>query len=185
MAANNVFIHEAAFVSGGAEIGEGTKVWINCQIREKAEIGRNCIISKDTYIDFGVKIGDNVKIQNGVSVYHGVTIEDDVFVGPNAVFTNDYYPRAQNPEWEVRETLLKKGSSVGANATIICGHTLGEYCMVGAGSVVTHNVAPHALVVGNPAKQIGRVCKCGQRADGGVCQACGFKLPQDEKAEKE
>jgi acetyltransferase-like isoleucine patch superfamily enzyme len=172
-----VFIHESAHVSDDARIGEGTKVWINVQIREHADIGRNCIISKDAYVDHGVKIGDGSKIQNGVSVYSGVTIEDEVFVGPNAVFTNDYYPRAQNPDWEITPTLIRRGASLGANCTIVCGHTVGEYAMVGAGSVVTEDVAPYALVVGNPARQVGRVCRCGVRADGGVCPKCGYALP--------
>jgi acetyltransferase-like isoleucine patch superfamily enzyme len=157
----NVYIDNSAHVSDEAEIGEGTKVWINSQIRENVHIGENCIISKDTYVDYSVCIGDNVKIQNGVSVYHGVTIEDDIFIGPNVAFTNDFYPRAFNSDFEVKPTTVKKGASVGANATIVCGNTLGEYCMVGSGSVVTHDVPSFALVVGNPARQIGRVCKCG------------------------
>jgi acetyltransferase-like isoleucine patch superfamily enzyme len=173
----DVFIHETAHVSGEAHIGEGTKVWINVQIREHARIGKNCIISKDAYVDHGVEIGDHSKIQNGVSVYSGVKIEDGVFVGPNAVFTNDYYPRAQNPDWVITPTLIKHGASLGANCTIVCGNTVGEYAMVGAGSVVTEDVAPYALVVGNPARQIGRVCKCGMRADDGACPKCGYRLP--------
>lgn len=177
---HNVFIHESAHVSDQADIGPDSKVWINSQIRERAKIGSNCIISKDTYIDFDVAIGDNVKIQNGVSVYHGVNIGNDVFVGPNAVFTNDYYPRASNPDWEVRETVLEDGCSVGANATIVCGHTLGRYCMVGAGSVVTKDVPPHALVVGNPARVIGYVCKCGERMEQNqTCGKCGYTLSVD------
>ena len=169
---DNIFIHPAAHVSGDAKIGAGTKIWINAQIREGAIIGKNCIIGKDTYIDTGVMIGDGVKIQNGVSVFNGVTIEDDVFIGPNAVFTNDYHPRATNADWQIRPTLLKRGCSVGANATIICGSTLGEYCMIGAGSVVTKDVPPCALVVGNPAKIIGHVCECGRRLEEGFCPSC-------------
>jgi len=177
---DNVYIHETAHVADSAEIGEGTKIWINVQIREDVKIGKGCIISKDAYIDHAVTIGDLVKVQNGVSVYNGVTIEDEVFVGPNVAFTNDYYPRAQNPQWEVSPTYIRKGASLGANSTIVCGHTVGEYAMVGAGSVVTKDVAPYALVVGNPAKPIGRVCKCGARADDGVCPKCGFALPAQE-----
>lgn len=175
----DVFIHETAHVSPKATIGKGTKIWINVQIREDAEIGEDCIISKDAYIDHAVKIGSRVKIQNSVSVYNGVTIEDEVFVGPNAVFTNDYYPRAQNPDWTVSKTHIGKGASLGANCTIVCGHAVGEYAMVGAGSVVTQDVAPYALVVGNPAKAVGRVCRCGQRADSGRCERCGFELPNE------
>ena len=174
----DVFIHETAHVSPEAKIGAGTKIWINVQIREDAEIGENCIISKDAYIDHAVKIGNGVKVQNSVSIYNGVTIEDEVFVGPNAVFTNDYYPRAQNPEWQVSPTFIKKGSSLGANCTVVCGHTVNEYAMVGAGSVVTKDVEAYTLVVGNPAKKIGRVCKCGARADNGICEKCGFVLPK-------
>lgn len=172
-----VYIDPTAHVSDRAAIGAGTKIWINAQIRENAEIGENCVISKDVYIDHGVKIGNNVKIQNGVSVFNGVTIEDDVFVGPNVAFTNDYYPRAFNPSWQISETLVKHGASIGANATIVCRHTLGEYCLVGAGSVVTADVAPYTLVVGNPARPIGKVCRCGRRLFNGlVCPECGFDL---------
>jgi len=170
----SVFIHETANVSPDANIGDGTKIWINSQVREYASIGSNCIISKDTYIDEYVTIGDRVKIQNGVSVYHGVTIEDDVFVGPNVTFTNDHVPRAFNSSWKLSETNVKKGASIGANATIVCGITIGEYAMIGAGSVVTKNVESHALVIGNPAKLVGYVCKCGGRlSDDNICGQCG------------
>ena len=180
MSKTDKFIHPSAYVSQEAEIGEGTKVWINSQIREGAVIGRDCIISKDTYIDAGVRIGERCKIQNGVSVYHGVTLEEEVFLGPNAAFTNDFYPRAQNPSWQVKETLVKKGASVGANATIVCGNTLGEYSMVGSGSVVTHDVPPYTLVVGNPARPSGKVCQCGHKLeDNFVCPVCGFVLPEE------
>jgi len=174
---SNLFVHETAHIANNANIGENTKIWINVQIRENAVIGSNCIISKDVYIDHAVTIGNGVKIQNGVSVYHGVTIEDDVFVGPYVVFTNDHYPRAQNSQWEVSTTLIKKGASLGANSTIVCGHTIGEYAMIGAGSVVTKDVPPYALVGGNPAHYMGRVCKCGCLVDGGRCPKCGFVLP--------
>lgn len=176
------YIDETAHVSDKARIGENTKVWINAQIREEAEIGSNCIISKDVYIDHAVKIGNNVKIQNGVSVFNGVTIEDDVFVGPNAAFTNDYYPRAFNADWEISNTLVKKGASIGANATVVCRHTLGTYCMVGAGSVVVDDVEPYTLVVGNPARPVGKVCRCGTRlGDDLVCPKCGFDLKKELK----
>ena len=175
----SIYIDETAHVSEKAKIGDGTKIWINVQVREDAEIGENCIISKDVYIDHAVKIGNNVKIQNGVSVYNGVTVEDDVFIGPNAAFTNDYYPRAFNADWEISETKVEKGASIGANATIVCRHTLGTYCMVGAGSVETDNVPPYTLVDGNPACPIGKVCRCGTRVgDDLVCPKCGFKIPE-------
>ncbi|WP_072681710.1 acyltransferase [Arcobacter sp. LA11] len=163
---NNIFIHETANVSEMALIGENTKIWINSQIREKSSIGDNCIISKDTYIDTQVSIGNNCKIQNSVSVYQGVTIEDDVFVGPNACFTNDKVPRAFDPEWKITPTLIKKGASIGANATVICGITIGEYAMVAAGSVVTKDVAPYSLVMGNPAKHYSFVDKMGNKLEG-------------------
>lgn len=174
---NSVFIHDSANVSEGATIGAGTKVWINSQIREGSIVGESCIISKDTYIDTGVKIGSRVKIQNGVSVYHGVEIEDDVFVGPNAAFTNDRVPRAFNADWKITETRIRRGASIGANATIICGNEIGEYAMVGAGSVVTKDVPAYGLVVGNPARLIGYVCRCGNRLhDDGICPACGKRM---------
>ncbi|KYC49807.1 MAG: UDP-N-acetylglucosamine acyltransferase [Candidatus Methanofastidiosum methylothiophilum] len=158
------FVHETAEISKGAVIGKNTKVWHQSQIREGVKIGENCIISKCVYIDFDVKIGNNVKIQNGVSVYHGVEVEDDVFLGPHMTFTNDLYPRAFNSNWELVKTLVKKGASIGANATIICGTIIGEYAMVGSGAVVTKNVPAYGLVFGNPAKLKGFVCKCGRKA---------------------
>lgn len=174
---SDYYAHETAHIADDVTIGKGTKIWINVQVREEAVIGEDCIISKDAYIDHAVKIGNRVKVQNSVSVYNGVTIEDEVFVGPNAVFTNDYFPRAQNPDWAVSPTRICKGASLGANCTVVCGHTVGEYAMVGAGSVVTKDVEPYALVVGNPARQVGRVCRCGHRADEGTCPECGFTLP--------
>lgn len=159
---NGVKIHDSSWVSDKCSIGEGTYVWMNVQIREGVAIGKNCIVSKDCYIDLDVKIGDRVKIQNGVSVYKGVTIEDDVFLGPHMVFTNDMFPRSFNSEWKITPTLIRKGASIGANATIICGSVIGEYALVGAGSVIKKDVAPHSLMVGNPAKMIGYVCKCGK-----------------------
>lgn len=177
MKGTNVYIDDRAIVSKEAAIGDNTKIWINSQIRERAQIGKNCIISKDTYIDFDVVIGNNVKIQNGVSVYHGVVVEDDVFIGPNATFTNDFYPRAFSEDWEVSDTLIKRGASICANATVVCGNTVGEYAMVAAGSVVTHDVAPYSLVAGNPARHIGYVCKCGKKAIKKKCSNCGYEIP--------
>ena len=122
-------------------------------------------------------LGDRVKAQNNVNVYHGVTIEDDVFLGPSMTFTNDFYPRAFNADWEITETVVKRGASIGANATVVCGVTIGEYAMIGSGSVVTKDVPSFALVAGNPARRIGWVCKCGRRMDGSVCESCGFERP--------
>ncbi len=160
------FIHPTANVSEQSEIGENTKVWINSQIREKSKIGRDCIISKDTYIDTSVNIGSYCKIQNSVSIYQGVTIEDYVFVGPNACFTNDKVPRAFDENWQITETIVKKGASIGANATIICGITIGEYAMIAAGSVVTKDVEAYSLVMGNPAKHYSYVDKIGNKIEG-------------------
>ncbi|KEI97146.1 acetyltransferase [Clostridium botulinum A2B7 92] len=157
------FKHPTSEVNLKAIIGNNTKVWNNTQIRENCNIGENCIIGTNVYIDFDVIIGNNVKIQNGVNIYHGVLIQDNVFVGPSVTFTNDMYPRAFNEDWKVSNTLVKSGASIGANSTIICGITIGEFGMIGAGSVVTKDVMPYELLVGNPAKRIGYVCKCGNK----------------------
>ncbi|NMM61487.1 N-acetyltransferase [Clostridium sp. P21] len=178
----NYFVHPTAEVSDRAVVGEDTKVWNDVQIRENAHIGYNCVISKGVYIDFDVIIGNNVKIQNGVNLYHGVTIEDDVFLGPSMTFTNDFYPRAFNSEFEVKKTLVKKGASIGANSTIICGIVIGKYAMIGAGSVVTKNVPDYALVVGNPGKIVGYVCKCGTKLNENfLCDLCKIQYKKDSK----
>ncbi len=156
-----VFIHPTAIVEEDVVIGEGTRIWHFVHVRKGARIGKNCNIGKGVYIDTNVSIGNNVKIQNFVSVYRGVTLEDDVFVGPHATFTNDLFPRSFNEEWEIVTTLVKKGASIGANATIVCGITIGEYAMIGAGAVVTKDVPPFGLVYGNPARLKGFVCYCG------------------------
>jgi acetyltransferase-like isoleucine patch superfamily enzyme len=155
-------IHATADVDPSAVIGDRTRIWNNVQVRENAVIGSDCIVGKSVYIDHTVTIGDRVKIQNSVSIYHGVTIEDDVFLGPHMTFTNDLYPRAFDPEWHVVSTMVRKGASVGANVTIVCGVELGTYCMVGAGAVVTKDVPPHALVLGNPARIAGFVSVMGR-----------------------
>lgn len=162
---STTYIHPQTHISSGASIGHGCKIWINVQIREGAVIGRDCILSKDVYIDHAVTIGDRCKIQNGVSIYHGVTIEDEVFVGPHASFTNDRVPRAFNVDWKVTPTRICRGASIGANATIVCGITIGEYAMVAAGSVVTRDVAPYTLVMGNPARSVSRIDRDGNRLD--------------------
>ncbi|TLD84585.1 N-acetyltransferase [Helicobacter sp. MIT 11-5569] len=160
-----VFIHPTANVAKGAQIGAETKIWQNAQIREFAHIGQKCIISKDVYIAENVQIGDRCKIQNGVSVFQGVTLENDVFVGPNASFTNDKVPRAFNENWEIVPTLIKEGASIGANATIVCGITIGKYAMVAAGSVVTKNVEDYSLVMGNPARHYSYIDKMGNKVE--------------------
>lgn len=163
----NVYVHPTANVSDKARIGAGTKVWINVQIRENADVGEGCILSKDVYVDHGVRIGHRCKIQNGVSVYNGVEIGDEVFVGPYATFTNDRVPRAFNAEWKVTPTRIATGASIGANSTIVCGVSIGEYAMVAAGSVVTKDVPPYALVMGNPARLVGKVDRAGNRVPEG------------------
>ncbi len=185
MTDNRVFIHNTAEVSAEARIGEKTKIWNQAQVREGAQIGEDCIISKNVYIDENVVIGSRVKIQNNVNVYHGVTIEDDVFLGPSMTFTNDMYPRSFNSDWIISKTLVKRGASIGANATIRCGITIGEYAMVGAGSVVTKDVPPHMLVAGNPAQKVGWVCECGFKLDGAYCcMKCGKKYDLREDRDK-
>src|SRR4051812_28494245 len=167
----DLYIHPTADVSHRATLGAGTKVWHQAQVREGAVLGRNCILGKGAYIDFGVQIGDNVKIQNRSSVYHGVELESGVFVGPHVVFTNDLLPRAINADrtlksdadWELGHILVKEGASIGAGSIIVTGITIGQWAMVGAGSVVTHDVSNHALVYGNPARQHGWVCACGHK----------------------
>ena len=156
-------IHPSAIIDSGAEIGDGSMVWVNVQIREGAKIGKNCVLSKDVYVDCNVSIGDECKIQNAVSIYDGVTIESQVFVGPNASFTNDKVPRAFNVDWEITKTLVQKGASLGANCTIICGIVIGEYAMIAAGSVVTKDVPPYTLVAGNPARVVAKINKAGTK----------------------
>jgi acetyltransferase-like isoleucine patch superfamily enzyme len=154
-------------------IGEGTRIWQHCQVREGAVIGDHCILSKGVYVDADVHIGNNVKIQNGISIYHGVTLEDGVFCGPHCVFSNDLRPRAINPDgslksaddWTVSTTLVRSGASIGAHATIVCGVTIGRWAMIGAGAVVTHDVPDYGLVYGNPARLHGFVCPCGVKLE--------------------
>ncbi len=179
-------IHSSADVSDLAVIGEGTSIWHQSQVRENSHLGKNCILGKGVYIDSEVNIGDNVKIQNYVSVFHGVTIEDGVFIGPHVCFTNDLRPRAINPDgtiksaddWEISVTLIKYGASLGANSTVLCGVTVGEWAMAGSGSVITKDIPAYGLVVGNPARLIGFVCSCGERliekevSESGVSMHC-------------
>lgn len=158
-------IHPSADVSGDAAIGDGTSIWHWVHVREGARIGRNCNIGKDVYIDADVVIGDDCKIQNFATLYRGLTLGQRVFIGPHVCFTNDEYPRAVSPDWQVVPTTVEDGASIGANATILCGVTIGKNAMVGAGAVVTDDVPPHGLVVGVPAKRVGWVCECGRRLD--------------------
>jgi acetyltransferase-like isoleucine patch superfamily enzyme len=156
-------VHESAVVEPDANVGAGTRVWHHAHVRAGAIVGRECTLGKNVYVDTGARIGNRVKVQNNVSVYAGVVLEDEVMVGPSAVFTNDRYPRAVG-EWELVPTVVRRGASIGASATIVCGVEIGEYAMIGAGAVVTRSVAAHELVVGNPARRTGWVCRCGRLA---------------------
>jgi UDP-2-acetamido-3-amino-2,3-dideoxy-glucuronate N-acetyltransferase len=154
---SDYMIHGSSYLDLGAEVGKDTKIWHFCHIMAGAKIGKNCVLGQNVFIADGVIIGDNVKIQNNVSVYTGVEIEDDVFLGPSCVFTNVTNPRSAYPTDHYEKTYVRKGATIGANATVVCGIELGQYCFVGAGAVVTKDVSPHALVVGVPAKCIGAV----------------------------
>ena len=180
-------VHDTAEIEPDAGIGPGTSVWNRAQVRRGARIGRDCVIGRDAFIDEGVSLGDRVKVQNGALIYHGVTIEDGVFIGPGAILTNDRRPRALNAQgelargddWTVSPIHISSGASIGAGAIVVAGCDVGPHAMVGAGSVVTRNVPGHALVVGNPARQIGWACRCGVRLGAGlVCEACGTAYKQ-------
>ncbi len=163
---SNYFIHETAIVDEGATIGEGTKVWHWVHISGGAQIGQNCSLGQNVYVGNKVIIGNNVKIQNNVSVYDNVTLEDDVFCGPSMVFTNVHNPRsAIARKQEYQDTVIKRGATLGANCTIVCGNTVGRHAFIGAGSVVTKNVPDFALMVGVPARQIGWMSRYGERLD--------------------
>jgi len=164
-------VHPTADIEAGVAIGPGTTIWNRAQVRTGARIGAECIVGRDAYIDIGVVIGDRVKIQNAALIYQGVTIEDGVFVGPNAILTNDRFPRAISAsgelarvdDWVVSTTRLRSGASIGAGAVVVAGNDIGRFATVGAGAVVTRDVPDHALVAGNPARRLGWVCACGQR----------------------
>jgi UDP-2-acetamido-3-amino-2,3-dideoxy-glucuronate N-acetyltransferase len=172
-------VHPSAIVEDGASVGAGTRIWHTSHIRSGSAIGADCTIGFSVYVDTEVVVGDRCKIQNHVSLYRGVVLADDVFVGPSATFTNDLYPRAASQTWQVVPTRVGSGASIGANATIVCGVEIGAWSMVGAGSVVTRDVRPHALVSGAPARLRGWVCTCGHRlarADESIppgCDSCG------------
>lgn len=178
------FLHESSYVDAGAKIGAGTKIWHFCHVMQDAQVGENCNIGQNVFIAAGVHIGNRVKIQNNVSVYTGVTLEDDVFLGPSMVFTNVTNPRSHVPRrGEYRPTHVRRGATIGANATILCGVTLGVYAFVGAGAVVTHDIPPHALVYGTPARLHGWMCRCGERlslttrpaTETAVCSRCNTR----------
>jgi UDP-2-acetamido-3-amino-2,3-dideoxy-glucuronate N-acetyltransferase len=175
--ASDVFVHESAYVDAGAQIGAGTKIWHFCHVMPGAVIGERCSLGQNVVVMNGTRIGNNAKIQNNVSIYEGVELDDDVFCGPSMVFTNVVNPRsAVSRKHEYQRTLVGRGTSIGANATIVCGVTLGEYSFVGAGAVVTRDVPPYALMAGVPARRIGWMCQCGERlpdSGTGTCTSCG------------
>lgn len=181
----DVFLHESSIVDEPCEIGKGTKIWHFCHVMRDAKLGRNCSLGQNVFVAKGVVIGSNVKIQNNVSIYEGVELEDNVFCGPSMVFTNVINPRSEIVrKHEYRPTLVRRGATLGANCTVLCGHTIGAYAFVGAGAVVTRDVPNYALVLGNPARQVGWMCHCGTRLIGGrpefACASCGASYREQE-----
>ena len=178
MTMGDYFAHESSYVDDGARVGKGTKIWHFSHVMAGAEIGERCNLGQNVVVMPGTRLGNNVKVQNNVSIYEGVVLEDDVFCGPSCVFTNVMNPRSHvSRKHEYRRTLVRRGASIGANATIICGVTLGEYAFIGAGAVVNRDVPAYALMVGVPARRAGWMCQCGERltltAGKAVCRACG------------
>ena len=173
---NKYYVHPTSIIDDNVEIGEGTKVWHFCHIQSGARIGNNCSFGQNVNVSNNVIVGNGCKVQNNVSLYEGVELEDWVFCGPSCVFTNDLTPRAKYPKGNVgyKKTVIKTGASIGANATIVCGHTVGEWALIGSGAVVTKNVPSHALMLGVPAVQKGWVCECGELLKSGLtCNKCG------------
>ncbi|SMQ69073.1 Hexapeptide repeat of succinyl-transferase [Altererythrobacter xiamenensis] len=177
----DIFVHDTAIVDGNVEIGEGSAIWHFVHLLSGTRVGRNCTLGQNVMAGPDVKIGDGSKIQNNVSIYYGVELEEDVFIGPSAVFTNVITPRAHvDRKREFARTLVKRGATLGANCTIVCGNSIGRYAMVGAGSVVTRDVPDHALVLGNPARQVGWVSSAGERlTEDLVCPRTGERFELD------
>ncbi len=177
------FVHESSYIDDDVKIGAGTKIWYFCHVQSGAELGEKCSLGQNVNVANNVKIGNGVKIQNNVSLYEGVELEDDVFCGPSAVFTNDLTPRSKYPKGRenYERTLVKEGASIGANATVICGVTVGRWAMVAAGAVVSSDVPDYALVAGVPARWVGWVCQCGLPLKGElVCKSCGREYRLEE-----
>ena len=176
------FCHDTAIVDEGADVGEGTRIWQWCHLMKGSTVGKNCNIGENAFIETGVVLGNNVKVKNNVALYTGFKCEDNVFIGPNAVFTNVSNPRSFiERKFEFKETIVKEGATIGANATIVCGHDIGKYAFIGAGSVVTKEVPDYTMVVGNPARKYAYVCKCGCKLNTNlVCIGCGKKYYADE-----
>ncbi|MBR4290131.1 MAG: N-acetyltransferase [Oscillospiraceae bacterium] len=189
----NYFVHESSYVDDGCEIGEGTRIWHFCHIQSGARIGKKCSLGQNVNISNNVVVGDGCKLQNNVSLYEGVELEDNVFCGPSCVFTNDLTPRAKYPKGRAnyKRTLIKEGASIGANATIVCGHTVGRCALIGAGAVVACDVPDYALMLGVPARLAGYVCRCGERMrfenNKATCPACkrNYKIDNNEVEEIE
>ena len=187
MEGDKYFVHPSSYVDDNVTVGDGTKIWHFCHVQGGASLGRDCSLGQNVNIGNNVRIGNGVRIQNNVSVYDGVEIEDNVFCGPSCVFTNVLTPRAHFPVHGVYvKTLVKEGASLGANCTVICGHTVGRSAMVAAGAVVTEDVKDYALVAGVPARQIGWVCECGNRLDETLKCPCGreYRLDRDHLQKK-
>lgn len=171
-----VFIHPTSVIDDNVEIGEGTKIWHFCHIQSGASIGKNCSFGQNVNVSNNVKVGNGCKVQNNVSLYEGVELEDYVFCGPSCVFTNDLTPRAKYPKGHAgyKKTIIKEGASIGANATIVCGHNIGKWALIGAGAVVTADVPAHALMLGVPARRKGWACECGELLwEDLTCKKCG------------
>ena len=187
----NYFVHESSYVDEGCEIGEGTKIWHFCHIQSGAKIGKKCSLGQNVNVSNNVIMGDGCKVQNNVSLYEGVVLEDNVFCGPSCVFTNDLTPRAKYPKGRAnyKKTLIKEGASIGANATVVCGHTIGRCALIGAGAVVTCNVPDYALMLGIPTRLVGYVCRCGERLtfqeENAQCAACGRTYQMNANLEVE
>jgi UDP-2-acetamido-3-amino-2,3-dideoxy-glucuronate N-acetyltransferase len=181
------FAHESSYIDDGAQIGQGTKIWHFCHVMPGAIIGERCNLGQNVVVMQGSRLGNNVKVQNNVSIYEGVVLEDDVFCGPSCVFTNVVNPRSHvSRKAEYQRTLVRRGASIGANATILCGVTLGEYSFIGAGAVVRSDVPPFAIMVGVPARRVGWMCRCGVRLQfregRATCAACGTNYQESDGA---